>query len=157
VLAEHVDEEVDRLLQETTLWRAATSVLWVGWAIVQANLNEELAKLDMGNDDNLDVGEPPDLGSRRYSGLNEATPSTGAPFAGAGKCLPNGNVATARIGEKHAAKEKDAFDYLGCARDRVLVFWGDVLSLGIVSASDLPEQLLQRIKFCDKMAVESSR
>ncbi len=40
----HVDEEVDRLLEETRLWRAATSVLWVAWAIVQANLDNELAE-----------------------------------------------------------------------------------------------------------------
>lgn len=88
-------------------------MLWVAWAIVQANLEKELA-------------EPR---------------------------LDNGVVVKKTLVGDEAEQEEGPFDYLGCAQDRALVFWGDVVSLGIISVSDLPEKLRKRIKFCNDSRV----
>jgi choline kinase len=136
-----MEKEVVRLLAETKLWRAATSVLWVAWAIVQADLDKELAQpiFHNGNESETAVAR----GQREH--LEEPT---------ADEVLPNTNVVKKTIDGEPAEEEEDAFDYLGCAQDRVLVFWGDIVGLGIVAASELPGKLLQRIKTCDDRCSE---
>lgn len=42
--------------------------------------------------------------------------------------------------------EEEGFDNLGYARDRALLFWGDMLQLGLVSREDLPAELLKNVK-----------
>jgi choline kinase len=154
-----MEEEVVRLLAETKLWRAATSVLWVAWAIVQADLDKELAQpiLHNGNESETAVArgqrehleEPTDLRPESHADPNNQFSHVAVPAARADQILPNRNVAKKTIDAEPAGEEEGAFDYLGCAQDRVLVFWGDILSLGIVAASELPGKLLKRIKTCD--------
>jgi choline kinase len=154
-----MEGEVVRLLEETKLWRAATSVLWVAWAIVQADLDKELAQPIFHNGNESETAaargqiEPleglTDLRPKPHANLNNQSSHMAVPAPRAGEALPNDNAAKKTIDAKLAEEEEGAFDYLGCAQDRVLVFWGDIVSLGIVSASELPGKLLKRIKICD--------
>jgi choline kinase len=153
------EAEVDRLLEETRLWRAATSVLWVAWAIVQADLDKELAEPNLHNCNGTDVGvehsqgehqkNSTDPSSSQHAKSKDHSANVAAPSVTADKGFPDSNAARSVINRDEAGREEGAFDYLGCAQDRVLVFWGDVVKLGIVSASGLPEKLLKRIKICD--------
>jgi choline kinase len=149
----HIQDEVDGLLEETRLWRAATSVLWVAWAIVQANLDKELAERRLPRNKYSAVAagnnqsKPTGLRSSSHTGPEDQSLNIAASSASADEGLQNGYEAKTAKGEQ--AEEEGAFDYLGCAQDRALVFWGDIVSLGIVSASEMPGKLLKRLKFCD--------
>lgn len=146
------EEEVDRLLEEATLWRAATSVLWVAWAIVQADLDKELMDPRMHKDDGPSAAVEHNQSRHRKGSVDPSSgpsPETTAPSVCASEGLPTGTTAEKILNGEPSEEEGDAFDYLACAQDRVLVFWGDVVSLGIVSASDLPQKVRKRIKFCD--------
>jgi choline kinase len=167
--AEHerkIEEEVDRLLEEATLWRAATSVLWVAWAIVQADLDKELIEPAMCEDDDPDSTPVHDHQKLRKGSMDPSSKtcsepkrkaSETAPSMRASKGIPNGITAEKMVNGEHSKKEEDAFDYLGCAQDRVLVFWGDVVNLGIISAAELPERVQRRIKICDDKRRGSNR
>jgi len=91
-----VEKEVDRLLEEARVWRAASSAMWAAWGIVQAKLP-------------LDAeGE----GEQKVNGEEE-------------------------------------FDYLLYAQQRALLFWGDCLSLGVFTETEidvLEPGLLERVK-----------
>ena len=52
--------------------------------------------------------------------------------------------------EEEEEEEEAGFDYLGYAHERALFFWGDLISLGIVSKEDLPRELLEKIKYVDR-------
>ncbi|KAI5817286.1 choline kinase-like protein [Pyronema omphalodes] len=71
---EEIKKEVEKLLQETKVWRAASSAMWAAWGIVQAKSEE------------IEEGE---------------------------------------------------FDYLLYAQERALLFWGDMLDLGIYTKEEL--------------------
>jgi choline kinase len=160
--AEHekqIEEEVDRLLEEATLWRAATSVLWVAWAIVQADLDKELKKPPMCEDDDLEstLGYnyrkhrkgTMDLSSKAYSEPQGPASETNGSSTRAGEGKRNGSPTEKMLHGEHSGRKEDVFDYLGCAQDRVLVFWGDVVNLRIISAAELPERVRKRMKICD--------
>lgn len=51
--------------------------------------------------------------------------------------------------EEDENEESDEFAYLSYVQDRALLFWGDVVQLGVVKADDLPEQLRSRLKVVD--------
>ena len=155
----HMEQEVDRLLEEATLWRAATSVLWVAWAIVQADLDKELMRPATCEDDDADstLGYnhwkhrkgTMDSSSKTYPEPQGLASEATGPSMRAGKGERNGSAAEKMVNREHSDRKEDAFDYLGCAQDRVLVFWGDVVNLGIISAAELPERVQKRIKVCD--------
>lgn len=43
----------------------------------------------------------------------------------------------------------DEFDYLSYAQDRVMVFWGDCVLMGLVKKEKLPETLQARLKIVE--------
>lgn len=153
-----VQKEVETLLAETRLWRAATSILWVAWAIVQANLDKVLGNFDTLEDD-VNPIVPVQTDARFFeltSSRSETYKEHNEPpsvFVDKDKGMngDSSNIhAAEQIRDTESESEKEVgFDYLGCAQDRVLVFWADVVSLGVVSALELPEDLLRRIKYCD--------
>lgn len=159
-----IEREIVRLLAETKLWRAATSVLWVAWAIVQADLDRELAQpiFHNGNESEMAVPrgqrehleEPTDLRPKSHADPNNQSSHMAVPAARLDEVLPNSDVVKKTIDGEPTEEEEGAFDYLGCAQDRVLVFWGDIVSLGIVAASELPGKLRKRIKTCDDRCSE---
>ncbi|KKK12957.1 hypothetical protein P175DRAFT_0529950 [Aspergillus ochraceoroseus IBT 24754] len=59
------------------------------------------------------------------------------------------------LGEKEQAEptspvdgegEADEFDYLAYAQDRAMFFWADLLSLGVVQKSQLPQEMVKQIE-----------
>ena len=46
-------------------------------------------------------------------------------------------------------QDEEEFDYLQYANDRAMFVWGDALRMGIVKASELPEELLERVKLVE--------
>jgi len=60
-----------------------------------------------------------------------------------------GNVTAGEDGNVEE-EETDAdgdFDYLAYAQERALFFWGDCVSLGLISAEELPEVVRPKIKY----------
>lgn len=51
-----------------------------------------------------------------------------------------------REGDDDQGSEHVGFDYLAYAQDRALFFWGDCLQLGLISADELPEELIRKVK-----------
>ncbi len=45
--------------------------------------------------------------------------------------------------------QEDEFDYLGYAQERALFLWGDLVLMGLVDKSELPEELCRRIKLVE--------
>lgn len=107
------EEDVERLMLETRLWRVANSAQWVAWGVVQATIPEM-------NREN----ESPEDQEERGGGDDDNS---------------NDN--------NNEEKEEGEFDYLGYAQDRAMFFWGDLISLGVVSKNDLPQELLDKVKY----------
>ncbi|KAF2396380.1 kinase-like protein [Trichodelitschia bisporula] len=116
-----IDQEVQRLLAETRLWRMANSAQWVMWGILQAkvpempNFDSRHGPVTAGDDGSAPV-------------LPVSPPPEPAP----------------KEGEKEDADAE--FDYLGYAQDRAMLFWGDAVALGLVKLDELPEKVRQGIK-----------
>lgn len=98
-----VEEEVEKLVEEARVWRAASHAVWCVWGIVQAKVG------------------PNDAGEKK-------------PLKG------EASVA----GDKD--DDEDEFDYLGYAQQRALMFWGDMLMLGLVKHEDADEFVLRNAK-----------
>lgn len=135
------EDDIQKLLHETRLWRIANSASWVAWGIVQAKVPE--------------VDE--DSKKTRIESLKEAVkqklhPQSDTPDEDikqhqqdAKHDRPEGREQE----EAHAEGDEDEsleFDYLGYAHDRAMFFWGDCLQMGIVKEEELPENLLKAVK-----------
>lgn len=97
-----VEEEVERLVEEARVWRAASHAVWCVWGIVQAKV--------------------------------------GSNDAGENKLLKE---EASIAGDKD---NEDEFNYLGYAQQRALMFWGDMLMLGLVKHEDADEFVLGNAK-----------
>ncbi|PGH26521.1 hypothetical protein AJ80_01835 [Polytolypa hystricis UAMH7299] len=121
---EPIEHELQRLMRETHIWRAASSAQWVAWGIVQAQVpsvdEEEEAKTT--GDDEKHHPNPP-------AGVNAGESSVVSSNGGSED--PEG---------------PDEFDYLAYAQDRALFFLADALSFGLVTEEELPANMLPRIK-----------
>ncbi|KAL9079757.1 MAG: hypothetical protein Q9157_001378 [Trypethelium eluteriae] len=138
---EEEEEEVNKLLHETRLWRAANSAQWVAWAIVQARLPRPLAR-----EMERWLADAPNCSS------SEHTPPF-TPMSTSLERSPTQNGATDEPAEfpdtdelEGEAEEMEEFDYLAYAHERALFFWGDVLQAGIVAEEELPEELRAKVK-----------
>lgn len=120
-------------MEEARLWRVANSAHWVAWGIVQAKVP--------GMEEALKAEKCPIF---EAAGMlqNAAEPAAERPTvetsAGASQEYEN-------KGEEEEEEEED-FDYLAYSQDRAMLFWGDVLQLGIVKQEQLPATLLDKIK-----------
>jgi choline kinase len=148
-----IEEEAHRLLAETKLWRLANSAMWVAWGIVQAHV-PGLPDFDE-NERNKTSANP----SAEAAMLDSATAELEAAAKAAQASTGIVSQETADKAEVQAQMEQAAdlfkpqdeeeFDYLQYANDRALFVWGDALRMGIVSSSELPEDLLQRVKLVE--------
>ncbi|KAL8950349.1 MAG: hypothetical protein Q9222_003601 [Ikaeria aurantiellina] len=128
---EMTESEIQRLMLEARMWRPANSAQWVAWGIVQAKVP--------GMDD---TEKPAD---------DEEAPT---PAPGSDPLSPEMEQAAKDLGDKRPEEgasaedgdEEDEFDYLGYARERAMLFWGDVLQLGLVDKEELPVELRNRVK-----------
>ena len=115
-----IAEEVDRLEGDAKAWRAASHAMWCAWGIVQARIP----------------------GSEIEAMINGEQHSVGRPMSKEVKA-----AATAgRLGGEEGGEGEDEFDYLGYAQQRALLFWGDMLGLGIMTPEEVGEEVVKKAK-----------
>ncbi|KAI9795524.1 MAG: hypothetical protein M1833_006995 [Piccolia ochrophora] len=122
-------EEVELLMRDTRLWRVANSAQWVIWGVVQANIPE----MTSGRENSGPAGQE--------GGSLEPVAENPSPAASEG---PSQNTPEGETSNED--DDEGDFDYLGYAQERAMLFWGDIVSLGIVSRNDLPKELLPKLK-----------
>lgn len=98
-----VEEEVEKLVEEARVWRAASHAVWCVWGIVQAKIRPDDVKKEKLLKEEASV-----------------------------------------VGDK--GDDDDEFNYLGYAQQRALMFWGDMLMLGLVKHEDADEFVLRNAK-----------
>lgn len=118
------EQRVEELLNDARLWRAANSAQWVVWGIVQAHV--------------------PDFNSAAKVSFLMDTVNTYES-----KNIPSTQEPKESHEEIEITENRDEFDYLSYASDRALIFWGDLIGLGIISKKELPCDLVERIKLLD--------
>lgn len=126
------EQEVERLREETRIWRVANTAQWVAWGIVQAKLPELDAAIGSSSTENVicsDANAPKDDGAVRM---------------GSDKLEPEFEAKAKEMATEE--EEEDEFDYLGYAQERAMFFWGDVVGLGIVKKEELPSGLWEKCK-----------
>lgn len=106
-----VEEEIEKLVEEARVWRAASHAVWCVWGIVQAKVGPGGA----GKED-----------------LPNKSPKGASTVAGSMKNKTDG--------------DEDEFDYLGYAQQRALLFWGDMLALGLAKHEDVDEFIVRNVK-----------
>ncbi|KAI9809796.1 MAG: hypothetical protein M1825_000229 [Sarcosagium campestre] len=129
-------DEVNRLVIESKLWRVANSAQWVAWGVVQANI----PGMSEDHSDNVDQAEGSTSGTangKSHGDANEETDKSEDTKPAAG-------------GEE--GEEEEDFDYLGYAQERAMLFWADLISLGLVSLNELPSEYHSRLKFVEHTA-----
>lgn len=163
---EDVEMEIERLLQETRLWRLANSAQWVAWGIVQAkvvgmeealearrnvtptNSNSNHVEMQTRKVEERGKGDGGMNGSvvKSIAGLEIADGGgvNGVKQQGEERGFEQQQVGAEGTGEED--DDEEAFDYLAYAQERALLFWGDALQVGIVRREDLPEELLRKVK-----------
>jgi len=127
-----VEEEAQRLMAETRIWRLANSAQWVAWGIVQANI-PGLPDFEMER-------------KRKIGGDQEDK------AADDGEKLNDSN-SKSRDGHEEGDVEEQAgveeFDYLAYAQERAMFAWGDAIKLGIVKEEELPAELIKKVKIVE--------
>ena len=136
-----VEGEVERLQQETRMWRLANSAQWVAWGIVQAKV--------VGMDEALEARKKARPMTTTMNG--QAVEDGEMKKDRAGLCLENQDAEAERKRSsseegQEGGGDEEAFDYLAYAQERALLFWGDALQLGIAKREELPEELLKKVK-----------
>lgn len=100
---EAIEAEVEALEQESMNWRAAVSAHWAIWGLVQAVI-----------DASADAKMREDMVTSEGYKFEDATKDEGSD-------------------EDEAEEEEDAFDYVLYAKEKIDLFWGDLIKLGIVT------------------------
>ncbi|KAL8927312.1 MAG: hypothetical protein Q9208_002489 [Pyrenodesmia sp. 3 TL-2023] len=134
---EATESEVQRLIHEARMWRPANSAQWVAWGIVQAKVPDMDEALEAKKSSSGDEQGKPELGSGPLSpGMEQKAED-----------LKDKRPEEGPSGEDDGGE--DEFDYLAYARERALLFWGDLLQMGLVKEEELPEALIKRVKVVD--------
>ncbi|PWW79803.1 kinase-like protein [Tuber magnatum] len=118
-------EEVDRLEGEAKAWRAASHAMWCVWGIVQAKIP----------------------GSEIEAVINKQQCGIDGPVSEEARAAASdsGDVRF-EDGKGVGGEDEDEFDYLGYAQQRALLFWGDMLTLGIMTPEELGEEIVEKAK-----------
>ncbi|CCH58196.1 hypothetical protein TBLA_0A04000 [Henningerozyma blattae CBS 6284] len=119
-----IDEEVRQYYNALMKWRGTVQLFWGLWAIIQSgNLSTEEnneTTNDHGNEE-ITVEEHGPGGAKyiiKTEEYNDEEHNEPTP--------PIEEVETAGV-------DIDSFDYLGFCKDKMSVFWGDLISLGVVN------------------------
>lgn len=133
-----INAATQTLMRETRLWRPANTAQWVAWGIVQATIPELASSEDDNEPDyhqagKLERGFGPELAPEYLDETAKSIPATAAEAEAEA-------TATACVTD---------FDYLSYARDRALLFWGDLVAFGIVDEKDLPVDVRRRLKMVE--------
>ena len=153
---EEAENQVQCLMREARLWRVANSAQWVAWGIVQATVegmdetleipkaqNPSSKDASAADFDNIFPNEP--VTNEVEESFQPQPHSESPPYDS--DSSPTSLLDDSKCEEEASeANEEEEFDYLGYAQERAMLFWGDVLDLGLVKREDLPEDLLRKIK-----------
>ena len=123
---ESAEADVQFLMGQARLWRVFNSAQWAAWGVVQAKIpgmEEGIAAKAAAAA--AETGQPVTNGEQETSKTTPAEPSSSTEVDESGD---------------------DEFDYLAYAQDRILFFWADLLALGLVKESQLPDELVERAK-----------
>jgi choline kinase len=136
---EAAEREVNRLLEETRLWRVANSAQWVAWGLVQATVRGVVGSGSGGGGEGGGEGVSGDRDGE-VKGVN-----------GAGERVSAATVAgkTEGTDDDGEEEEEEDFDYLSYAQDRAYFFLGDCVRMGLIKAEELGEETRARIKLGD--------
>ena len=138
-----VEEEIQRLIHETRLWRVACSAYWVAWGIVQAKvpeLDEPSKKSKLASTKEYIKGKL--HGHPQSDPLDEEEKRQQED---AKHDRPEGRQQEEAHNEGEE-EETEEFDYLAYAQDRARLFWGDCVQMGLVKEDDLPEALRESLR-----------
>lgn len=116
-------EEVDRLEGEAKAWRAASHAMWCAWGIMQAKIPRSEIEATIN-------GQPHGIGRPMSEEAKEAAADSG----------------DGRLENEEGGEGEDEFDYLGYAQQRALLFWGDILTLGIMTPEEVGEEVVGKAK-----------
>lgn len=158
-----VEKEVQRLMDETRLWRLGNSAQWVAWGIVQATIpglpdfdqkKKREAEVEAnGGHESSAVAEEREEEERCYmnpqAGTDPLSPEAEAMAEDLADKRPEEGAAADAASSSGAAEGEEEFDYLGYANDRAMFFWGDAVKLGIMKEEELPEELRARLKIVE--------
>ncbi len=158
--AEAAEAEVQRLMDETRLWRVANSAQWVAWGVVQAKVPGMDQALPRPNASHSDLDKSPSQSPQRKAvpppsadiGIEPSSPGLAVTSSEGRDKVPEGLIAKDLQGRSNMATEVDdeeGFDYLGYAQERAMFCWGDLIRLGIVRKEELPSDLIQKAKVID--------
>jgi choline kinase len=134
------EEEIQRLMQETRLWRIANSAHWITWGIVQAPIPE------LAERKSIATAVMDKIKDKLHPQSDPADEEVKEKQEAAKHDRPEGREQE----EAHAEGEEEQheeFDYLAYAQDRAMFFWGDCVQMGLVKEEDLPEKLRKMIRY----------
>lgn len=114
-----VEKQVERFIEEARAWRAASHAQWCAWGILQAGVKPEGAKQE-------------ELLKKKSQGSGENALSSEAKVAADDM--------------KDKKDEESGFDYLAYSHQRAMLFWGDMLTLGIFKPEEVDEFVLEFAK-----------
>jgi choline kinase len=155
------ERQVNELLKETHIWRVANSAQWVAWGIVQAKvpeLDESVTPTTLSGAELVEEPAAIEMNDKGNLHPNGHLVANGSVTSIDLEKRPEGSKAEALISGDHGGngiKELEAldgeegeaeFDYLAYAQDRAMFFWGDMVTLGLVTREELPEKLVRRLK-----------
>ena len=167
------EEEIQRLLRETRLWRLANSAMWVAWGIVQAKVPELDEKEESKTKRAKSIVEGVVDKVKELTTIGGGKTASEGGDGDGGKEKPDGAQDDHRKPEKSQGggddekdktdetkesnapsspstedpeEETEEYDYLAYAHDRALFFWGDCVQMGIVKEDELPESLRKSLK-----------
>lgn len=132
--------KIESLMWETRVWRGLNSAQWVLWGIVQA-------KIPGFSDAGVQKAQQPNTETDHHADIQTEIHIDDA------KCAkPSKEADSSKENDddsNHEEEQEDGFDYLAYSRERAAFFWGDIISLGIMPAEELPEAVVQEARILD--------
>ncbi|CAK7236743.1 hypothetical protein SCUCBS95973_009713 [Sporothrix curviconia] len=121
---ELLERQVDDLMEEARLWRAANSAMWVAWGIVQAKVPGFSLPPKEGGAPAVDTEDD----------ITVDGDATGSTAAGE---------------DEDVADQEEEFDYLGYAQERAFFVLGDCVKAGLLQIDELPPDVQAKVKIID--------
>lgn len=127
-----LEVDVQYLIRQARLWRASNAAIWAAWGVVQA----KVPGMEEGIEEMALEKEGKTLSSSPDTIKGEENEGKGKKDTGAIESTEDSSD----------GGEEEEFDYLAYSQDRIMFFWADMLSFGLVKEDELPPHLLERVK-----------
>ena len=135
------EEDIQRLLHETRLWRIANSAKWVAWGFVQAKVPE------LDEPEKKKRNKLVDVLKEKFHPQSDPLDEEEKQLAEDAKHdRPEGREQEEAHAEGSEEEEDEEFDYLAYSQERAMLFWGDCIQMGFIKEDELPEKLRSMLK-----------